>query len=68
MSTPLLSTLIGSGPIVFFVEVLEAKNGTHFFRITETRKDAGDNKALTRMLVFGDAGDQLVGGRPAGEV
>ncbi len=57
MSTTRLATVVGFGSTHFRVEVLEANNGTWFFRITEIRDGAGRKEQIGTMLEFVDSSD-----------
>jgi len=48
------STMVRAGRTTFFVDVKEAKNGSKYLSITESRID-GDEKKKTTLRVFGDS-------------
>jgi len=48
------STMVRSGRTTYFVDVKEAKTGTKYLSITESKID-GDEKKKTTLRVFGDS-------------
>lgn len=55
----LFSTMVRAGRTTYFVDVKEAKNGSKFMSISESRFDADDKKQRTTLRVFGDSVDQF---------
>ncbi len=54
----LFSTIVRSGKTTYFVDVKEAKNGSKYLSISETKLDGEERKRST-IRVFGDSIDQL---------
>lgn len=50
----LFSTMVKAGRSTYFVDVKEAKNGTKFISISESRIDADDKKQRNTVRVFGE--------------
>ncbi|MBP1647434.1 MAG: hypothetical protein H6Q30_879 [Bacteroidetes bacterium] len=50
----LFSTMVKAGRTTYFVDVREAKNGSKFIAISETRIDADDKKQRSTVRVFGE--------------
>jgi hypothetical protein len=48
------STMVRSGRTTYFVDVKEAKTGTKYLSITESKID-GDEKKKTTVRIFGDS-------------
>jgi hypothetical protein len=53
-NSALFSTMVKSGRTTYFVDVKEAKNGSKFISISETRIDADDKKQRSTVRVFGE--------------
>jgi hypothetical protein len=53
-SDAVYSTMVRAGRTTFFVDVKEAKNGSKYLSITESRLD-GDQKRKTTIRIFGDS-------------
>jgi hypothetical protein len=49
------STMVRSGRTTYFVDVKEAKNGSRFIAISESRLDQDDKKQRTTVRVFGES-------------
>ena len=47
------STMIRSGKTTYFIDIKEAKNGSKYLSISETRLD-GEEKKRTTLRVFGE--------------
>jgi hypothetical protein len=52
------STMVRSGKTTYFVDVKEAKNGSKYLSISESRLD-GDEKKRSTVRVFGETVDQF---------
>ncbi len=50
----LFSTMVKAGRSTYFVDVKEAKNGSKFLAISETRIDADDKRQRNTVRVFGE--------------
>ena len=57
-SNAIYSTMVRSGKTVYFVDVREAKNGSRYLHISESRI-AGDEKKKVSIRVFGETIDQF---------
>lgn len=55
----MFSTMVRAGRTTYFVDVKEAKNGSKYMAIAETRMDADDKKQRTTLRVFGEHIDQF---------
>jgi len=55
----LFSTMVKAGRTTYFVDVLEAKNGSKYLAISESRLDPDDKKQRSTIRVFGEHVDQF---------
>ncbi len=53
-NSPLFSTMVKAGRTTYFVDVKEAKNGSKFISICESRLDPDDTKQRSTVRVFGE--------------
>jgi len=51
----IFSTMVRSGRTTYFLDVREAKNGSRFLSISESRVDADDKRQRSTVRVFGDS-------------
>ncbi len=51
----IFSTLVRAGRSSYFIDVREAKNGSKFLCISESRIDAEDKRQKSVIRVFGDS-------------
>jgi hypothetical protein len=52
------STMVKSGKTTYFIDLKEAKNGSKYLSISETRMD-GEEKKRNTVRVFGETMDQF---------
>ena len=55
----IFSTMVRAGKTTYFVDVKEAKNGSKFIAICESKIDADDKKQRSTVRVFGESIDQF---------
>lgn len=55
----LYSTMVRSGRTTFFVDVKEAKNGSKYLSISETKVNAEQKKERVTVRVFGESIEQF---------
>jgi hypothetical protein len=53
------STMIRAGRTTFFIDVREAKNGTKYLQISESRIDTDEKKQRSTIRVFGETIEQF---------
>jgi len=49
------STMVRAGKTTYFVDVKEAKNGSKFIAISETKMEGDDKKQRSTVRVFGES-------------
>jgi hypothetical protein len=49
------STMVKAGRTTYFVDVKEAKNGSKFIAISESKLEADDKKTRSTIRVFGES-------------
>ena len=57
-NSAIYSTMVRAGKTTYFIDVREAKNGSKYLSISESRI-SGDEKKRSTVRVFGDAIDQF---------
>lgn len=53
------STMVRAGRTTYFVDVKEAKNGSKFIAISETKVEQDDKKTRSTVRVFGESVEQF---------
>ena len=59
MDSAIYSTMIRSGKTTYFVDVKEAKNGSKYLVITESRIGADEKKIRAKITVMGESAEQF---------
>jgi hypothetical protein len=54
-SEAIYSTMVKAGRTTYFVDVKEAKNGSKFIAISESKLEADDKKTRSTIRVFGES-------------
>ena len=57
-SNAIYSTMVRAGRTTYFIDVKEAKNGSRYLSICESRID-GDQKQKTTIRIFGDSVEEF---------
>jgi len=57
-SNVIYSTMVRAGRTTYFIDVKEAKNGSRYLSICESRID-GDQKQKTTIRIFGDSVEEF---------
>lgn len=50
----LYSSMVRAGRTTYFIDVREAKNGSKYISISETKVDADDKKSRATVRIFGE--------------
>jgi hypothetical protein len=54
-NSSIYSTMVRAGRMTYFVDIREAKNGTRYLSISESRVDADEKRQRSVIRVFGES-------------